>query len=159
VPNRHWDVFLGLSVLNTEITDATDIVALGACGDCDGNDLPFAPELSTSAILTYRQPAFSGEMFFTVENIYRDNMFGGPDNIPDAEVESWTEFNFRLGYRSDSGNWWATLWVENAFDEEYFERGWENADVDNQFGYGLFNELVWPARPRTVGLTVGKSWQ
>ena len=159
VPNRHWDLFLGLSLLNTEITDATDIVAVGACGDCDGNDLPFAPEVSTSAILTYRQPAFSGEMFFTAENVYRDNMFGGPDNIADAEVESWTEFNFRLGYRSDAGNWWATLWVENAFDEEYFERGWENADVDNQFGYGLFNQLVWPTRPRTVGLTVGKNWQ
>ena len=53
----------------------------------------------------------------------------------------------------------ATLWVENAFDEEYFERGWENADADNQFGYGLFNELVWPARPRTVGVTIGMDWK
>ncbi len=158
VPNRHWDFFLGLSVLDTEITDATDIEAIGACGACAGNDLPFAPRLSTSAILTYRQPAFSGEMFFTTENIYRDKMYGGPDNIPDAAVDSWTEFNFRLGYRSDS-NWWATLWVENMFDEQYFERGWENADADNQYGYGLFNELVWPSRPRTIGVSFGIDWR
>ncbi len=158
VPNRHWDLFLGISVLDTEITDADEMIELGACGDCDGNDLPFAPRLSTSAILTYRQPAFNGEMFFTMENIYRDKMYGGPDNIADATVDSWTEFNFRLGYRSDS-NWWATLWIENAFDEEYFERGWENADVDNQYGYGLFNELVWPARPSTIGLTIGVDWK
>jgi len=157
-PNRHWDVFLGLSVLDTEITDADDIEAIGACGACAGNDLPFAPRLSTSAIVTYSQPAFSGEMFFTVENIYRDKMYGGPDNIADATVDSWTEFSFRLGYRSDS-DWWATLWVENAFDEEYFERGWENADVNNQYGYGLFNELVWPARPRTIGFSIGKNWK
>jgi iron complex outermembrane receptor protein len=158
VPDPHWDVMLGLSLLDTEITDATDIIELGACGSCDGNNLPFAPEISTSAIITYRRPAFSGEMFFTTEHVYRSEMFGGPDNIQDAAVDSWSEFNFRLGYRS-AGAWWATLWVENAFDEEYFERGWENADENNEFGYGLFNELVWPARPRTVGITVGMDWE
>jgi iron complex outermembrane receptor protein len=158
VPTRNWDVFLGLSLLDTEITDATDIVALGACGDCEGNSLPFAPEVSASAIVTYERPTASGEMFFTTEYVYRSKMYGGPDNIADATVGSWDEFAFRLGFRSDS-DWWGTLWLENAFDEEYFERGWENADVDNQFGYGLFNELVWPARPRTVGVTIGKNWK
>ena len=77
---------------------------------------------------------------------------------PDATVESWDESNFRLGYRSAS-TWYVNLWVENAFDEVYFERGWENADADNQFGYGLFNELVWPSRPRTVGITFGMEWE
>jgi iron complex outermembrane receptor protein len=72
-------------------------------------------------------------------------------------VESWNEVSFRLGYRSAS-NWYATLWVENAFDELYFERGWENADANNQYGYGLFNELVWPNRPQTVGVTFGMEW-
>ncbi|MGH8428928.1 MAG: hypothetical protein ACREUF_00855 [Solimonas sp.] len=149
---------MGLSLLDTEITDATEMVALGACGACAGNQLPFAPEVSGFGIVTYRRPLAAGEMHFTTELIYRDQMFGGPDNIPDAAVDSWSEFNFRFGYRADS-DWYATLWVENAFDEEYFERGWENADSSNQFGYGLFNELVWPARPRTVGLSVGKSWK
>jgi len=158
VPNANWDVFMGLSLLDTKITDATDIEALGACGACAGNNLPFAPEVSSFAIVTYRRPFASGEMYLTTEHVYRDEMFGGPDNIRDAAVESWSEVNFRLGYRSDS-DWWTTLWIENAFSEEYFERGWENADADNQFGYGLFNELVWPARPRTVGVTVGKSWK
>lgn len=158
VPNAHWDATVGLSLLDTEITDATDIIAIGACGDCDGKSLPFAPEVSASTILSYRTPIGSGEGFFTTEYIYRSKMHGGPDNIPDATVDSWDEFNFRLGYRSAS-TWYVTLWVENAFDEVYFERGWENADADNQFGYGLFNELVWPARPRTVGITFGMEWE
>ena len=93
---------VGLSLLDTEITDATDIIEVGACGDCDGNSLPFAPEVSGSAILTYRTPIGSGEGFFTTEYVYRSEMFGGPDNLPDATVDSWDEFNFRLGYRSDS---------------------------------------------------------
>jgi iron complex outermembrane receptor protein len=33
---------------------------------------------------------------------------------------------------------------EELADERYFERGWENADENNQYGYGLFNEMVWP---------------
>ena len=158
VPNEHWDAMVGLSLLDTEITDATDIIEVGACGDCDGNSLPFAPEVSASTILTYRTPIASGEGFFTTEFVYRSKMYGGPDNIPDATVDSWNEFNFRLGYRSAS-TWYATLWVENAFDEVYFERGWENADADNLFGYGLFNELVWPSRPMTVGITFGMEWE
>lgn len=158
VPNAHWDATVGLSLLDTEITDATDIIEVGACGDCDGNSLPFAPEVSASTILTYRRPIGSGEGFFTTEYVYRSEMHGGPDNIPDATVDSWGEANFRLGYRSDS-TWYVTLWVENAFDEVYFERGWENADADNLFGYGLFNELVWPSRPMTVGITFGMEWE
>jgi iron complex outermembrane receptor protein len=158
VPSANWDATVGLSLLDTEITDADEIEALGACGDCDGNNLPFAPEVSGSAIVTYSNPTTAGELFFTTEYIYRSEMFGGPDNIEDAAVDSWDEFNFRFGYRSN-GDWAVTLWVENAFDSEYFERGWENADVNNQFGYGLFNELVWPARPQTVGVTFSMDWE
>jgi iron complex outermembrane receptor protein len=61
-----------------------------------------------------------------------------------------------VGY--DSGDAWRlTAYVENAFNEEFFERGWENADADNRFGYGLVNSLVWPAKPRTFGLRA--DWQ
>ncbi len=158
VPSANWDATVGLSLLDTEITDAAEMVDIGACGDCDGNNLPFAPEVSGSGILTYTRPAGSGEMFFTTEYVYRAEMFGGPDNLPDAAVDSWQEVNFRLGYRSDSA-WWVTLWLENAFDEEYFERGWENADENNEFGYGLVNTLVWPARPQTIGISFGMEWE
>ncbi len=89
IPTANWDLFMGLSLLDTEITDATEMIALDACGDCAGNNLPFAPEVSSFAILTYRRPLAAGEMFFTTEHVYRDEMFGGPDNIPDAAVESW----------------------------------------------------------------------
>ena len=74
------------------------MIVLGACADCAGNQLPFAPEVSGFAVLTYRRPFAAGELRFTTEAIYRDDMFGGPDNIPDAAVDSWSEINFRLGY-------------------------------------------------------------
>jgi iron complex outermembrane receptor protein len=157
VPSTHWDTTLGLSLLDTEITDATDIIAVGACEACDGKSLPSAPEVSGSAIVTYKWPMASGQAFFTTEYLYRSKAYGGPDNFPDAMADAWDEFAFRLGYRTDD-SWYVTLWVENAFDSVYFERGWENADSNNQFGYGLFNELVWPSRPRTIGVTFGTEW-
>ena len=157
VPNSHWDTTVALSLLDTEITDATDIIAVGACEACDGKSLPSAPEVSGSAIVSYKWPMASGQGFFTTEYMYRSKAYGGPDNFPDATADSWDEFGFRLGYRTDE-SWYVTLWVENAFDSVYFERGWENADSNNQFGYGLFNELVWPSRPRTIGVTFGTEW-
>jgi iron complex outermembrane receptor protein len=157
LPSERWDVYLSLSLLDTEITDAADIEELGACGSCQGNNLPFAPEVSGSAIVTYLHPVANGEMFFTTEYVYQDDMFGGPDNIPDATVDSWNRFTLRVGYAS-ARDWRLTLWVENLTDETYFERGWENADENNQYGYGLFNEMVWPAKPRTFGVTYRKSF-
>ena len=45
--------------------------------------------------------------------------------------------------------------MQNAFNRQYFERGWENADaVNHSLGYGLVNSLVWPSKPRTLGLSV-----
>jgi iron complex outermembrane receptor protein len=157
VPNSHWDTTVALSLLDTEITDATDIIAAEACEDCEGKSLPSAPEVSGSAIVSYKWPMASGQGFFTTEYMYRAKAYGGPDNFPDATADSWDEFAFRLGYRTDE-SWYVTLWVENAFDSVYFERGWENADSNNQLGYGLFNELVWPSRPRTIGVTFGTEW-
>lgn len=154
LPSENWDIYLSAAYLDTEITKADDIEALGACGACAGNKLPFAPELSGSAIVTYKHPVANGEAFFTTEYIYQDEMFGGPDNIKGVAVDSWSEVNFRLGYDS-ANDWTISLWVENALDEEYFERGWENADTDNQYGYGLTNTVVWPSKPRTVGMSFG----
>ena len=105
MPNEHWDATVGLSLLDTEITDATDIIEVGACGDCDGNNLPFAPEVSASAILTYRMPIASGEGFFTTEYVYRSKMYGGPDNLPDATVGVLERIQLppRLPQRLDAG--------------------------------------------------------
>ncbi len=103
VPNEHWDVTVGLSLLDTEITDATDIIEVGACGDCDGNSLPFAPEVSASTILTYRTPIASGEGFFTTEYVYRSKMYGGPDNLPgrDRRILGRVQLPPRLPQRLD----------------------------------------------------------
>jgi iron complex outermembrane receptor protein len=157
LPSENWDIFLSGAYLSTEITDDEAMVELGACGGCEGNTLPFAPELSASAIVTYLQPLSDGDMFFSTEVIYQSEMFGGPDNFESVAVQPWTEVAFRLGYDSNS-DWNVALFVENVTDETYFERGWENADENNEYGYGLPNTFVWPSKPRTVGVSFGMSF-
>jgi iron complex outermembrane receptor protein len=158
MPADGWDIIFTGAWLDTEI-DKVDqgFLDAGGCDACAGNELPFAPRWSTSALVTYRFPvADVAEIFITGEHSYQDKMFSGADNVALAATPSWSIFNFRVGY--DSGrDWTVTAYVQNAFDEEYFERGWENADADNRFGYGYVNTLVWPSKPRTVGLTV--NWE
>ena len=50
-------------------------------------------------------------------------------------------------------NWSVSLYIDNVTDADYYERGWENADADNKNGFGLVNTFVWPAKPRTVGVS------
>lgn len=154
VPTDRWDVLFTLGYLDTEIEEVDqDFLDEGGCDNCAGNRLWFAPKWSTSTIVTYYHPAFGGEVHLWAEHNYEDEKFAGPDNFALSKTDNWNEVNLRLGF--DSGrNWSAVLYVNNVFDEVYFERGWENADGDDLFGYGLHNTLVWPSKPRTVGFRV-----
>lgn len=156
----HWapiatlDVMASVAYTDSEI-DRVDPAFEGlVCDGCAGNQLWFSPEWSTSEVVTWRVPVRDGaEVFVAAEHRYQDEMFAGPDNHPAAVTPDFNEFNFRLGY--DSGDAWSVVaYVQNAFDEQYFERGWENADADNLFGYGLVDSLVWPSKPRTFGVRV-----
>ena len=139
--------------MDSEITDAKDMVALGVCEECEGNDMPIAPDSSGAVHIKWRYPAWAGEVFAKSEYAFQDTMYSDLDNIDAITIESWGQWNFRTGYTDGEDEWGVTLYVENAFDEEYFERGWANADTNNQFGYGLTNTLVWPAKPSVFGAT------
>ena len=146
----HFEAFVAGSWMDSEITDARDMIASGVCSNCDGKNMPFAPDMSAALHLTWTYPMFYGDLFAKSEVSYQDTMYSDLDNIPSIAVDSWQEWNFRVGY-DDTADWGVTLFVENAFDEEYFERGWANANTVNNGGYGLTNTLVWPAKPRTFG--------
>ncbi|MFV8783922.1 TonB-dependent receptor [Microbulbifer sp. SA54] len=152
LPSERLDFFFTLSYMDTEITDDSDIRGK-ACDEsgCKGKALPFSPELSTAFIATYRHPLSSGELLFSYEHIAQSKQYSDIDNIELVAQKAWQESNLRLGYQANA-DWNLTLWVENLFEEQYFERGWANADVNNQWGYGLVNTQVWPSKPRIAGV-------
>jgi len=152
VPGENLDIWFSIAYSKTEIDAVSQrFLDLGICDVCVGNELAFAPRWTTGTIATYTFPLSGGAgIFVTGEHTFYDRAFGGLDNLELASTDSWNEFNFRIGY--DSGDAWTVqAYVLNAFDEEYFERGWENADAFNQFGYGVVNSRVWPSRPRSFG--------
>lgn len=73
------------------------------------------------------------------------------DNFDIVSQDSWEEVNLRVGFDSPD-NWRLTLWVENVFDEEYFERGWATANEDNTGGFGTPNLQTWTSKPSTIGI-------
>jgi iron complex outermembrane receptor protein len=151
-PSDRWDIYFTLAYSDTEVEDVdTGFLALGGCDNCEGNELPFAPEWTTSSVITHHFPLSRGaEIFVTGQHSFTDTMYAGLDNIALSETDSWHMVNLLLGY--DSGqSWSATLFVNNLFDEDWFERGWENADRFNEFGYGIVNTQVWPSEGRVFG--------
>ncbi len=155
LPGENWDIYFSIAYSQTEIDKVSQrLIDQGLCDNCVGNELAFAPRWTTGTVVRYTFPlANSAGLFVTGEHSFYDKAFGGLDNIELAATDSWNEVNFRVGYDSGS-NWVLTAYVLNAFSEEYFERGWENADADNLFGYGNVNSKVWPSRPRSFGARI-----
>jgi iron complex outermembrane receptor protein len=155
-PTQDWDVLVSMAWSHTRI-DRVDQAFLdaGGCDNCAGKELWFNPAWTSTEIVTRHFPLAAGsEIFLSAEHHYQDSMFAGPDNLALSVTPGYSVYHLRLGYDS-GGRWTATAYVQNLTNRQYFERGWENADADNHFGYGLVNSLVWPSKPRTVGLKFG----
>ncbi|MDJ0928643.1 MAG: TonB-dependent receptor [Gammaproteobacteria bacterium] len=149
VPGENWDIFFSVAYSKTEVDKVKE--DFGGCDACEGNELPFAPRWTTGTVVTYSFPLNNGaSIYATGVHTFHDEMFGGLDNLELAKTDSWNRVDLRIGY--DSGTTWSiTAYVWNVGDETWFERGWENADSDNLFGYGNVNTRVWPSKPRTFG--------
>lgn len=149
LPGDNWDILFTVAYSETEID--TVKADFGGCDACAGNDLPFAPKWTTGTVVTYNYPLSGGSsLFATGIHTFYDEAYSGLDNLEAARTDDWQQVDLRLGYDS-GGAWVVTAYVNNLTDENWFERGWENADADNYFGYGNVNTKVWPAKPRTFG--------
>jgi len=146
-PTDNWDFRVAGAWMDSEITKEIEE------GDGTlGNKLPMAPELSGSMVASYFHYMDTGIVTLIAQWVYQSEIYGGPGNYETAKVDSWNELGMRAMYESED-EWSVSIYIDNVTNEEYFERGWENADADNQNGFGLVNTFVWPAKPRTVGVS------
>lgn len=116
------------------------------CGDiaCDGNGLGRMPKFSYSAVAQGTYPVAEGEWLGRVEAYGQSEVFGGPSLDSRFRLDGWMRTTLRGGYRSRSG-WEVTAYVENAFDERYFDAVNEDDGIIPGTTFG-------PNRPRTLGL-------
>jgi iron complex outermembrane receptor protein len=141
LPNAYLDFYAGISYLDTEIDD----IPADVCEDCDGNELIVAPEWTFAGIGTFRYPVGRfGDAFFTAEYTWQDDFYSDFDNSSAIQVDSYGLTNFRLGLEETTGKWVATLYLENAFDEFY----WDGAGAAEEI---IPDHFFGPGRPRTFG--------
>ncbi|MXX29455.1 MAG: TonB-dependent receptor, partial [Gammaproteobacteria bacterium] len=113
--------------------------------DRTGNELRNAPKHAFNVLARYDwNLANGGALSVQGDWRYKDKAFQDPDVLDFAAVPSYDVVDFRASYLWPGANFETTLWMRNAFDEDYFLHNWPLQ------GSGQAT----PAPPRTYGLTV-----
>ena len=147
-PNDYWDVRMGLAYTDTEVDEITN-AAVCDPGVCDGNELPYTPEWAFNGVVVYHQPVGDGRVDFTYEYYSQSATFSDFPNRDAIKRGSYDESNIRITYHSPDESWSVTAYVENVFDEFYYDAATEE-DPDAFLPDIFFG----PAKPRTGGVSV-----
>lgn len=96
---------------------STDAVT-GAC-DLSGEQLPFAPDLTATAGLTWEHQFGPGSMYSRFDAIWTGDQNVTTELDPShGEQGGYALMNFRLGWRQDI--WDVSAWVKNLSDKTYY---------------------------------------
>ena len=134
------DGFATFGLLDTEIDEFTDQFG----DDNSGNELPFAPDSTWSLGLQYGR-----ELSDSARGVIRGEYGRTSDFFYDAgnrEGEDFALANFRAGI--EGRRWGVSVWVRNAFDEEYVPIALQVDPTNENFFVGE------SGAPRTVGVTL-----
>lgn len=114
--------------------------------DLKGKDLYNSPRWTATTGLEYRHPlpaklgAYGG-----ADYAWRSGYYGALERGRGSYVEAYGIANFRAGIRRADALWDVSVWVRNAFDEDYYAAV---LAIQGAGSYGII-----PGDPRTYGLT------
>lgn len=122
--------------------------------DISGALLPGVSKLATSFGAQYEHEATflrkSGDFFAAIDGFYRSQFSSSPSPSKYLNVDAYTVFNARVGFRTAKGTT-ITLWGRNIFDSNYFEQLLPGAGNSGQYA-GVLGD------PRTYGVTLKYSF-
>jgi len=139
--SESWELYANLGLLNTEF----DRFSL-AQAELGGRGQAHAPEYTFAFGGQYRH---SSGWFARVDASGKDAFYF--DVSHDQRSWAYELVNARLGF--DAGNWNASLWVRNMFDENYAVRGFYFGNEPPDFPATLYTRL---GDPRQLGITFEK---
>lgn len=143
--NQYVSLFSNIALNETDIFDAGAACALDTC---DGNRLD-TPRWSGASVLNVQYPTSSGEYFAAAEVFWESAKGGGIENLALSRVEAFADATLRAGFRTDA--WSVTGYVENVFNELYYDQGNNNDGI-------LVPHVFGPSRPRTFGIRFAYSF-
>lgn len=145
VLSPNFDLYLVASYNDNEVSDADEIEP-----GSDGNRLGGTPKWVTAGVLSYHRELGNGEINASLDYRTQSSAFSGIGNDPALVNPGWSDFSLRVGYDSFN-NWKVTAYVENLFDEVYFDgSGGGGGPVPAHF-FGV-------SRPRTFGVKLSYSF-
>ena len=128
----------------------------GSADACEGNSIPWAPEWTAFAVLKASFPAGNGEVFGNVSWSWEDDTrIGWADpSVVYQGLERINQTDVSLGYQAE--NWRVTAYVENVFDDVWYDAAYETTDNDVLAPYP--QHTFGPARPLTAGVRFSYEW-
>ncbi len=147
----YWEVYLGLSWLDTEATGVQQVCDGETEDSCEGRKLFWSPDWTGAFVITGVFPIGNGEIRGDVEAFYESERGGGWGDYPETKISSNTIVAARLEYQAPS-NWWVGAYVENLTDEFTY-------DGMNNNGGLIPSHFFGHRRPRTFGVRAGFAWE
>ena len=156
--SENFNFHVGLSWFDSEADDvqafcANGEIITGDINSCEGNSIPWAPEWTAFAVLNAKFPVANGEVFGNVAWSWEDDYRGDwPDeSVIYQRIPALNQTDLVVGYRQE--NWTLSAYVENVFDNVWYDGNYSNDDPDP---VNIYAEHVFgPSRPRTAGVRFG----
>jgi iron complex outermembrane receptor protein len=120
---------------------------IGSSGDLAGNRLPYTPDETLNAGVTYTIPLGTGELSINGTYSYNSGWFFGADNT-DLRQGAYSLVNGQLSWRPNESGLEVTLWGKNLSNTTYAT--FFNY-ANNPYGYS--DRIL--GLPRTYGVTIG----
>jgi iron complex outermembrane recepter protein len=157
----YMNLHVGLSWFDSEATDVQKFCYNGEFlgldeNACEGNSIPWAPEWTAFVVLKTSFPMGSGELFgnlsWSWEDDYRVDWLD--PSVIYQRLEALNQTDLVVGYRQD--NWRVSAYVENLFDDVWYDGAYTNDDPDPTIIYA--EHTFGPSRPRTAGVRFSYEW-
>ncbi len=151
----YLNLHVGLSWFDSEATNVQKFCGNGEFvgldeNACEGSSIPWAPEWTAFAVVRANVPVGSGELFgnlsWSWEDDYRVDWLD--PSVIYQRLQALDQTDLVVGYRQDE--WRIAAYVENVFDNVWYDGAYVNEDPDPTIIYA--EHAFGPSRPRTAGV-------
>ncbi len=136
---------LGVTYIDSEVTEFIGLNNDRVFGDYNGSALPFSPKWHAVADVSYEWDLSNGMGAFVGGNILYNSATNSTLGDPaSSRITKFTTLDLRAGVNAADGRWKAFVWGRNVTDEYYWTNQFVTQDVITRYS----------AKPATWGVTL-----
>jgi iron complex outermembrane receptor protein len=151
-PVEGLDILLGLGLIDNTVEDGHT----RPDGTPVDRTAVLTPDVNINGMVRYEWPMAGGAVAIQGDVNYMSSHYFQLKNSPVGKESSYAITNASLSYRTDSGRWLVTAFVNNLFDEDHRLMVFDLAGSPAEGGFGMYESFA--GSPRWWGLTARFSW-